>query len=47
MGEVFSAHPRAYGENPASSIGNNWGYGSSPRIRGKHLATSRNTQPKT
>ena len=41
------AHPRAYGEYPDLFCRERVDFGSSPCIRGIHLATRHDTQPKT
>ena len=41
------AHPHAYGEHNAGVVQSVHDYGSSPRIRGTHLPTKHNTQPKS
>ena len=42
-----SAHPHAYGEHPGQICREKRPGGSSPRIRGTHLPTKHNTQPKS
>ena len=43
---VYTAHPRAGGENPRSCTGDDEGDGSSPRGRGKRISSGREAGPR-